>query len=81
MISHNGQPVMKRPIFRSFSIRFRKASLLVMHSDGLSTSWNLAAYPGLRLRHPAVIAGTLYRDAARQRDELWWSWPRMAISL
>ena len=44
-------------------------SLLVMHSDGLSARWSLDAYPGLRVRHPKVVAGVLYRDAGRQRDD------------
>lgn len=34
------------------------------------TSWNLESYPGLKFRHPAVIAGTLYRDATRSRDDV-----------
>jgi len=40
-----------------------------MHSDGLSARWNLADYPGLFQRHPAVIAATLYRDNVRSRDD------------
>jgi hypothetical protein len=41
----------------------------VMHSDGLNTNWSVDTYPGLLRRHPAVIAGVLYRDAARGRDD------------
>ena len=55
--------------FQEFLYPFPEDSVLIMHSDGLSTSWNLSSYPGLRSRHPAVIGGTLYRDAARQRDD------------
>src|SRR5262245_34010583 len=40
-------------------------SLLVMHSDGQATHWNLDQYPGLVGRHPSLIAGVLYRDYAR----------------
>jgi hypothetical protein len=41
-----------------------------MHSDGLSAHWSLDSYPGLRARHPALIAATLYRDLARERDDV-----------
>jgi hypothetical protein len=41
-----------------------------MHSDGVATHWDLARYPGLEARHPAVIAAALYRDHSRGRDDL-----------
>jgi hypothetical protein len=41
-----------------------------MHSDGLATQWNLDQYPGLADRHPSLIAGVLYRDFARGRDDV-----------
>lgn len=44
-------------------------AVAVMHSDGLSSHWSLDAYPGLRLRTPAVIAAVLYRDHTRGRDD------------
>jgi len=69
MISHNGTAGHEATHFQEFLYPFPETSLLVMHSDGLSANWNLAAYPGLRLRHPAVIAGTLYRDVGRTRDD------------
>jgi hypothetical protein len=40
-----------------------------MHSDGLSARWDLRKNALLRSRHPAVIAGVLYRDHARPRDD------------
>ena len=47
-----------------------RGGMLVMHSDGLATRWDLAAYPGLTQRHPAVVAGVLYRDFTRGRDDV-----------
>jgi anti-sigma regulatory factor (Ser/Thr protein kinase) len=43
---------------------------LVMHSDGLQSRWSLDAYTGWRIRHPAVVAGLLYRDFARNNDDV-----------
>lgn len=42
---------------------------LVMHSDGISAKWQLNAYPGLISAHPALIAGVIYRDFRRDRDD------------
>ncbi len=41
-----------------------------MHSDGLSSQWDLGAYPELRTRHPSIVAGILYRDCCRKRDDV-----------
>ena len=43
---------------------------LVMHSDGISAQWNADQYPGLLARHPALLAGVLFRDFARPRDDV-----------
>jgi len=60
-------------------LQFRKAqtfdfpqagsALLVLHSDGLQGRWDLQQYPGLALRHPALIAAVLCRDFDRGRDD------------
>ncbi len=44
--------------------------LVVMHSDGLGTSWNLERYPGLSRAHPTLIAAVLFRDFWRRRDDV-----------
>lgn len=43
--------------------------VLLMHSDGISTRWALDAYPGLIVRHPAIVAGVVARDFIRGRDD------------
>jgi len=42
---------------------------LVLHSDGLATQWKLESYRGLRGSDPALVAGVLYRDFRRSRDD------------
>jgi len=54
---------------RTFEYEWPDEGLLIMHSDGVATHWDLAEYPGLSSRHPALIAGVLYRDFARARDD------------
>ena len=41
-----------------------------MHSDGLLSRWSLDGYPGLMRRDPSVIAGVLYRDYLRTKDDV-----------
>jgi hypothetical protein len=41
-----------------------------MSSDGLSSHWRLDRYPGLETHHPSVIAGVLYREFKRGRDDV-----------
>lgn len=69
MISHDGTAghVIRRR--QQFDYSWNQEDLLVMHSDGLGTHWNLDHYPGLAQRHPSVIAGVLYRDFDRARDD------------
>jgi anti-sigma regulatory factor (Ser/Thr protein kinase) len=69
MVSHNGTLGMQLLRTRQFEYRWPPGSCIVMHSDGLSARWNLGLYPGLAQHHPAIIAGILYRDFARERDD------------
>ncbi len=52
-----------------FNYSFPPRGVFVMHSDGVSASWSLDATPGLLAAHPSVIAGVLFRDHARARDD------------
>jgi anti-sigma regulatory factor (Ser/Thr protein kinase) len=45
------------------------AGLVILHSDGIASSWTLERYPNLAARHPTLIAAVLYRDLARHRDD------------
>jgi hypothetical protein len=46
------------------------STVLVMYSDGLASHWSLDRLPGLAARHPALLAGVLYRDHSRRRDDV-----------
>ena len=54
---------------RSFTYPFASGSLLLMHSDGIGTSWSFDRYPGLAYAHPSLVAAVMYRDFARARDD------------
>jgi anti-sigma regulatory factor (Ser/Thr protein kinase) len=55
---------------REFSYPWPAGGVLVMASDGLATRWSLENYPGLAARDPALVAGILYRDHSRGRDDV-----------
>jgi anti-sigma regulatory factor (Ser/Thr protein kinase) len=70
LVSHNGIVGHEARRIQEFAAPFPEGALLVLHSDGLATQWRLDAYPGLAGRHPGVVAGVLYRDFKRGRDDV-----------
>jgi anti-sigma regulatory factor (Ser/Thr protein kinase) len=70
MVSHNGIVGHTIRKIQEFTYPWISGSLLVMHSDGLGTHWQLDRYPGLARSHPGLVAGSLYRDFKRGRDDV-----------
>jgi len=70
LVSHNGTVGHIAKHMREFVYPFAGATLLVLASDGLLTNWRLEGYPGLLFHHPTLIAGVLYRDFNRGRDDV-----------
>lgn len=70
MVSNNGTIGHIARHMRDFSYPVEDATLIILASDGLATGWNLASYPGLQTHHPALIAGILWRDFRRERDDV-----------
>lgn len=69
LVSMNGTVGHSIGRIQQFPYPWEKDSMLIMHSDGLGTRWNLESYPGLSSRHPALLAGVLFRDFSRKRDD------------
>ena len=69
LVSMNGTVGHSVGKFQQFSYPWEPESALIMHSDGLATRWNVEQYPGLASRHPALLAGVLFRDFCRKRDD------------
>ncbi len=69
MLSHNGTAGVEARKIQVYPYPWPAGGLMVLHSDGLAAHWSLAAYPGLADRDPALIAGMLYRDHQRPRDD------------
>ena len=43
--------------------------MIIAHSDGLTTKWNLKDYPGIEKHHPTLIAAVLYKNHSRKHDD------------
>lgn len=69
MISYNGTAGHVAPRIRAMTYPFSAMPTVILHSDGLTPRWDLAAYPGLAAQHPSLIAGVLLRDFRRGRDD------------
>jgi anti-sigma regulatory factor (Ser/Thr protein kinase) len=69
MISLPGIAGHQRRQIRQYDYPIDRDAFVLMHSDGVVDRWNLADYPGLQLRSPAVIAATVLRDAGTRRDD------------
>jgi anti-sigma regulatory factor (Ser/Thr protein kinase) len=69
MVSHNGTAGHVAPRIREFTYPYTASPLVILHSDGVGTRWDLSAYPGLITQHPSLIAGVLLRDHRRERDD------------
>jgi anti-sigma regulatory factor (Ser/Thr protein kinase) len=70
MVSHNG--IVGHNVARSQEYRYPwpAGSLLIAHSDGLETHWEVAKHAGLAACHASLIAAMLYREHSRKRDDV-----------
>jgi anti-sigma regulatory factor (Ser/Thr protein kinase) len=67
LVSHNGTLGLRAVKFQQFEYP-KGSARLIMHSDGISSRWDLSTHSGLLNRHPAIIAGLLVRDHSRHDD-------------
>jgi len=68
--SHNGTLGHQMHRIQEFNLPWNQDSVLIMHSDGLSSRWDLSESRGIWSRHPSLIASVLYRDFAKERDDV-----------
>jgi anti-sigma regulatory factor (Ser/Thr protein kinase) len=69
MASYNGTAGHVAPRIREFTYSFTGKPLVILHSDGLSARWEIGTYPGLAASHPSLVAGMLFRQHRRGRDD------------
>jgi anti-sigma regulatory factor (Ser/Thr protein kinase) len=81
MVSHNGILGQHMERMQEFTYPWNPGNILVMHSDGLGSRWDLERYPGIWNRHPSLIAAVLHRDFSRGRDDVTVLAARMSESI
>lgn len=69
MVSHSGTAGHTAARMQEFHYPVHNRPVIVMFSDGLTSSWSPESHPGLFELDPTLIAGVLYRDHARGRDD------------
>jgi hypothetical protein len=69
LVPQNGIVGHGMPALRSTPATWPLGGRLVMYSDGIAARWRLDTYEGALALHPALLAGMIYRDFARERDD------------
>jgi anti-sigma regulatory factor (Ser/Thr protein kinase) len=69
LVSQNGTLGLHQRRTQQFEYQRERGALLIMHSDGVSARWDLKDRADLLVRHPAIIAGAIYRDHGRRSDD------------
>lgn len=69
-VSHHGTLGHGTVRTQEFQYPWAPDAMLVIHTDGVSARWNFDDYPGIESKHPALVAGVLYRDHARENDDM-----------
>lgn len=70
MASHNGTVGHHMPRIQEFTYPWNADSVVILHSDGLTSRWDLDRYPGIWTKHPSLISAMLHRDFWRRRDDV-----------
>jgi anti-sigma regulatory factor (Ser/Thr protein kinase) len=68
-VSHYGTLGHEARKFQEFIYPWPDNGIFVICSDGLGTKWSLDPASSLAGHHPSLIAGVLYRDFGRSRDD------------
>jgi anti-sigma regulatory factor (Ser/Thr protein kinase) len=70
LVPDNGTVGYELRKLRPTEVEWSLGDVAVMHSDGLSTSWNLNNYPAITRRTAATMAAVLYRDHFKKHDDV-----------
>jgi anti-sigma regulatory factor (Ser/Thr protein kinase) len=69
LVSHHGIAGHEARKVQAFDYPWSPGATLIVQSDGIATQWKTESWPGILRRDPALLAGLLYRDFARPRDD------------
>ena len=67
--SMNGTAGLQVGKLHEFTQPLDRGSMMIMHTDGITTRWRMASYADALGRDPAIAAALLHRDHTRGRDD------------
>jgi anti-sigma regulatory factor (Ser/Thr protein kinase) len=70
LISHYGTAGVTAPRIAEFHCPLPLPAIVILHSDGVSSRWQIGDYAGLEQQHASIIAGVVSRDFRRGRDDV-----------
>jgi anti-sigma regulatory factor (Ser/Thr protein kinase) len=69
LVSHYGTAGVTAPRIAEFVYPITLPAIVILHSDGVSSRWQIGDYAGLEQQHASIIAGVVHRDFRRGRDD------------
>jgi anti-sigma regulatory factor (Ser/Thr protein kinase) len=70
LVSYNGTIGHNIPgNFHNHTYKWDPSTMLILHSDGLKSRWDLNKYPGIEKHDTSLIAAVLYKDNTRKTDD------------
>jgi anti-sigma regulatory factor (Ser/Thr protein kinase) len=69
MLSVPGIAGYQARVFRQFEYEVPPGAAVILHSDGISSRWEVAAVPGVENKDPLLIAAVLLAEAGVHRDD------------
>lgn len=69
LISQNGTAGLQMRTFKTLSQAWSGMGVLILHSDGIKSQWDLSTDVELLQQHPAIIAASIHRDYNRHSDD------------
>jgi anti-sigma regulatory factor (Ser/Thr protein kinase) len=70
LVSYNGTVGHNIPSnFHDHTYKWDPSNILILHSDGLKSRWDISKYPGIEKHDGSLIAAILYKDNTRRTDD------------
>jgi anti-sigma regulatory factor (Ser/Thr protein kinase) len=68
-VGHGPQVAARTRSHSVVSAEWQAPAALILHTDGITSRWDLADYPRADHHHPAILAALIWRDALRGDDD------------
>lgn len=56
-------------VLNNHTVQWQQTDMIIIHSDGISTRWDIQKYPNILQHHPLMLCGVLYKDHNRGTDD------------